>query len=176
MTIQDLGSIGELIGAIAVVISLVYLALQVRQNTQSNMILASQNLVNQNSALIERVGSNAELAALLQKGQTKGFDALTPEEELQFNCNMLAIYNQFELAFHQYRRGNLLPEIWNKFAYEIPIWISLPGGSSWYAKDKERYSPEFRKYIDDRLRTYVPPAEIPTLGRTRDKVDAADDA
>jgi hypothetical protein len=31
---QDLGSIGELVGAVAVVISLVYLAFQIRQNTR----------------------------------------------------------------------------------------------------------------------------------------------
>jgi hypothetical protein len=35
MTIQDLGSIGELVAAIATVATLVYLALQIRQNTES---------------------------------------------------------------------------------------------------------------------------------------------
>ncbi len=33
MTLEDLGNLGEIIGAIAVVISLVYLAVQIRQNT-----------------------------------------------------------------------------------------------------------------------------------------------
>ena len=35
VTLQDLGNIGEFIGAIAVVISLVYLAAQIRQNTRA---------------------------------------------------------------------------------------------------------------------------------------------
>ena len=35
MTLQDLGNLGEFIGAIAVVISLVYLAAQIRQNTRA---------------------------------------------------------------------------------------------------------------------------------------------
>ena len=34
MTIQDLGSIGELVAAIATVVTLVYLAVQIRQNTK----------------------------------------------------------------------------------------------------------------------------------------------
>ena len=34
MTIQEWGAIGELIGAVAVVASLVYLAVQIRQNTR----------------------------------------------------------------------------------------------------------------------------------------------
>ena len=35
MSIQDLGSLGELVGAIGVVLSLLYLARQIRQNTQA---------------------------------------------------------------------------------------------------------------------------------------------
>lgn len=35
MSIQDLGALGELVGSIAVVISLIYVALQLRENTRS---------------------------------------------------------------------------------------------------------------------------------------------
>ncbi len=34
MTLQDLGNIGEFVGALGVVASLIYLALQIRQNTR----------------------------------------------------------------------------------------------------------------------------------------------
>ena len=165
MSIQDLGSIGELIGSIAVVISLIYLAIQIRQNTESNKLLATQNLVNQNSDLVDGIASDPVRAALIQKGIMDGLGDLTAEEELRFSCNMMAVYNQFELAYHQYRSGNLHSEIWHKYAYEIPIWISLPGGKEWYAKDHARYSPEFRKYFTESLLNYAPPAEIPTFGK-----------
>ena len=33
MTIQDLGALGDMIGGVAVVASLIYLAIQIRQNT-----------------------------------------------------------------------------------------------------------------------------------------------
>ena len=94
-----------------------------------------------------------------------GLSDLTAEEQFRFSCNMLAVYNSFELAYHQYQSGNLHTEIWGKYAYEIPIWISLPGGKGWYAKDSKRYSSEFRKYVAKRLENYTPPAEIPTLGK-----------
>ena len=35
MTLQDLGNIGEFVGAIGVIASLVYLAIQIRQNTRT---------------------------------------------------------------------------------------------------------------------------------------------
>ena len=35
MTLEDLGNIGEFVAAIAVVVSLLYLAIQIRQNTKT---------------------------------------------------------------------------------------------------------------------------------------------
>ena len=43
MTIQDLGAIGDLLGGIAVVVTLIYLAVQIRQNTKINASLIRQN-------------------------------------------------------------------------------------------------------------------------------------
>ena len=43
MTIQDLGAIGDLLGGIAVVVTLIYLAAQIRQNTRINASLIRQN-------------------------------------------------------------------------------------------------------------------------------------
>jgi hypothetical protein len=34
MTIQELGSLGELVGGFAVIVSLIYLAVQIRQNNR----------------------------------------------------------------------------------------------------------------------------------------------
>jgi hypothetical protein len=44
LTLQDLGSLGELIGGIAVVASLIYLALQIRQNTRSTHASMAQSV------------------------------------------------------------------------------------------------------------------------------------
>ena len=164
MNWDALGAIGELVGAAAVVISIIYLAIQIRQNTESNKTLTTQNLVNQNSDLVASYGGDPVRCALMQKGMLEGFAGLTPEERFRFNCNMLAIYNQFELAFHQHEAGNLQTIIWQKFAYEIPIWISTPGGKAWYEQDKGRYSAEFNAYISKSLESYTPAATLPTVG------------
>ena len=45
MSIQDIGSIGELVGALAVIISLIYLATQIRQNTRAVRIQITQAIM-----------------------------------------------------------------------------------------------------------------------------------
>ncbi len=164
MNWDAIGALSEVVGAGAVVISIIYLAIQVRQNTESNKSLATQNLVNQNSDLVASFGGDPVRCALVQKGMLEGLGSLTPEERFRFNCNLLAIYNQFELAFHQHNDGNLKTVIWEKFAFEIPIWISTPGGKAWYEQDKERYSTEFNAYIAKSLASYTPVSILPTIG------------
>ena len=44
MTLADLGNLGEFIGSIGVVISLVYVGLQIRQNTEATRDMSAQNL------------------------------------------------------------------------------------------------------------------------------------
>ena len=164
MNWDAIGALSEVVAAAAVVISIIYLAIQVRQNTESNKSLATQNLVNQNSDLVASYGGDPVRCALVQKRMLEGLGSLTREERFRFNWNMLAIYNQFELAFHQHEAGNLQTIIWEKFAFEIPIWISTPGGKAWYAQDKERYSTKFNAYIAKSLASYTPQATIPTVG------------
>ena len=44
MTIQDLGSIGEVVGAIATVATLIYLAIQIRSHTYAVQSAAAQSV------------------------------------------------------------------------------------------------------------------------------------
>jgi len=77
MTFQDLGSVAELIGSIGVVVSLAYLAIQVRQNTTLLRMAATQNLVTANIDINRDIAGNKELSELIQKAMRKGFDGLT---------------------------------------------------------------------------------------------------
>ena len=69
MTIQELGSIGELIGAIATVATLVYLALQIRQNS----FLQRQNVrALELSALDQSYRYGADFRALILQDEALG--------------------------------------------------------------------------------------------------------
>ena len=65
MTIQDIGSIGELIAAIATVGTLIYLAVQIRQNTKSIRASTHHRSTASDTALnIAFAGAEAAVAEL----------------------------------------------------------------------------------------------------------------
>ena len=73
MTLQDLGNIGEFVGAIGVIASLVYLAVQIRQNTTS---VRASTFQKQAIAMTLRFFASSELSAVLAK--LKAVDGLQP--------------------------------------------------------------------------------------------------
>jgi hypothetical protein len=77
LSIQDWGAIGEIVGALAVVASLIYLAMQIRQNTrqismslESAKLAAFERTVESNNHAREVLITNPEVADLLLRGLT----------------------------------------------------------------------------------------------------------
>src|SRR5262245_46033058 len=67
VTIQDLGSIGELVAAAATVATLAYLAIQVRQNTRALRSSTFQQISMDMSLLAGTIAGDPDLAAIIVK-------------------------------------------------------------------------------------------------------------
>ena len=90
MTLQDLGNIGEFVGAIGVVASLIYLALQIRQNSyqinqNTNSVLGSVELENARLASdwLVTIAQNPQLGRVWSLGLSDP-TKLTEDEAVQF--------------------------------------------------------------------------------------------
>lgn len=149
MTMQDLGAIGELIGGAAVVVTLIYLALQVRQNTQAmdeNRRLAlAQTYQMRADALQEmlvRAADSRHVGPIIIKLTQAGYpedvaslDILTPEERGRFRLWQIAQETHWDNMLYQYQQGFLDPEYYQDSFRErvtrlAPIWraLNLTGG------------------------------------------------
>jgi hypothetical protein len=81
VSLSDLGSLGEFVSAVAVVmvISLLYLAVQIRQNTRSLRAGAHQSITSHIAELNRTIVENAEVARLLEVG-LRSSQGATPGE------------------------------------------------------------------------------------------------
>jgi len=93
LSIQDWGAIGEIVGALAVVASLIYLAMQIRQSTrqismslESAKLAAFERTVDSSNHAREILITNPEVADLFLKGLAD-YRSLPASEK--FRCNML---------------------------------------------------------------------------------------
>ena len=104
LTIQDLGALGEFLGSIAVLVTLVYLALQTRQNTAAiGAQLDAAAIAQTQNGFLSAATSN-ELGEALREDSPH--DITT--NQIRLTQYWLSILTSFQWQFHQARRG-LLP-------------------------------------------------------------------
>ena len=164
MNWEAIGAVGEILGALAVVVSLGYVAIQIRQNTTEARIQRTQNLISANSELNAQIANNAELAKIVQAGLLD-YNQLSEDDQFRFGTLFFSIFNQYDFAYHQFLTDQLEGKFWKKMDYEMPLFLSLDGGHAWWDKDKSRFSSDFVAYMDARIADFVMPDVVPTLGR-----------
>lgn len=121
MTIQDLGSLGEIIGAIAVVATLIYLVAQIRQNNELLRSESRQALVGNDVTSLAANLQHADVFAKYVTGQ-----ALPPEEQLRMSFMFTLDLRNREFEYFQYKSGLLDEETWLSYRQVILINHSPP--------------------------------------------------
>jgi hypothetical protein len=143
MTIQELGSIGELIAAIATVATLAYLAVQIRQSAGTTRQAAIHAQIESGLQLRFELIREPEVAALYLKGLAD-HRSLSREDLLRFNMLLHSVFENLREVFEQYRRGDIEQDTWQSQGWAFRWLLAQPGGE-WAWK---RYSADYAEFAD----------------------------
>ena len=149
-----IGVIAEVVAAIGVITTLIYVAVQIRDSTLESKNIQTQNLVTANSDANYLLASSSELGDIVRTGMFDR-DGLSESDRFRFNVFFYAAFNRYDFAYHQYKSGRLDEKFWEKIDFEIPIWLKLPGPAAWWTQDKSRLSREFVSYVDGRVGAFL---------------------
>ena len=146
MNIMELGAIGERVGGVAVIGSLIYVGLRVKQNTNtvraSSFHALTEALCNFNIRC-----SEADMASIYVRG-IPDLDALTPEERFQFSAGNIALFRLFESAFYQWQRGILDDAVWQPFEATVRMLMRAKGNFEWWNEMRVLFQSNFCEYMD----------------------------
>lgn len=157
MTISELGSVGEFIGSIVLIVTLAYLAIQVRQNT------AQQK--REETISIQR-GQNDVIAHMMDPGIVRAYvraadgDIPVSVEDRAIAIQWVLQYlNHFQIVYDLHHDGTLdveRYEIWEGFAISI---VAPKGIQNWWEGEsgKLAFTPQVRELIDRKLRDAADP-------------------
>ena len=110
MDLAQLANLGEFIGGLAVIASLVYVGLQVRQNTLSVREANSQRVSDAALQYVTTLGSDPQVASTFNRGLAG--EELSPAEQAQFTYLYHGWLRQTEQTFYLFRNGSLDVELW----------------------------------------------------------------
>ncbi len=106
MSIQDWGAIGEIAGAIAVLLTLLYLAKQIKHSSDVAKVTSYHQAIDQ----IVRAGIDPDFSILATKIE-RG-ESLTPEEQTRSNTLATIFIYGHEILLHLLNQGHVDKRLW----------------------------------------------------------------
>ena len=126
MTWEAISTVGELIATFLVALSLIYLIIQVRQNSASIQATTNQaNLAGFNN-LNAMLAENPDLAAVVEKGSADP-ESMTERENLSYTWIMRSYLNLYLNLYDQHEQGTCPSYLWDRHASELKSLLFSPG-------------------------------------------------
>ena len=150
MNWEAVGAIGQIVGTVLVGITLIYLSLQLRQNTsslKSSTFLAISTLM---GSTMEVFATHADLAPLLIKAQA-GLDGLSAAERARFGFLLMMAYRRVETVVVQRHLGFIDPDLTEGFERSALSALGSGGARQWWEASKGAFSNVFSAWIDAKL-------------------------
>lgn len=148
--LEALGNIGEFVGAIGVVISLVYLARQMIQNTVSVRAASFNSMVQNSIRLLEHAFRDSEFASFLNQAQSDPA-SLTPAERLRWDAYMTAVYRHFGNLQYSHRVGALDRQMWEAYRATLKEHLRTPSWARWFQENRHIFSSALGEQVDQAL-------------------------
>ena len=142
-----LGNYGQFVGAIAIVVTLVYVAIQLKQNTASVRASAYQSWVLANVDINVALSSPAQSRMVL-KGNLDP-TGLTEESAVGYLMIHLAMFQMAQSTDYLYRSGSLDRELWESEMNRVALLLSFPGvRQMWEAGAKTQLTARFAQLLE----------------------------
>jgi hypothetical protein len=167
---QLLGNYGEFVGAVAVVATLAYLAVQIRQSNVAAQAASIQAFFAAFNSFAD-VKQDVTFIQVIRKGFA-GWEGLSQDEQVQVHMYWSQYLSNLHMGYRLYRRGVLDRGSYSGFEDYFLSVLQTPGIRGWWAEHGPIFPEDFRDRMADRLRNASKkPARItelyPTMWATR---------
>jgi hypothetical protein len=148
MNWDAIGAVAEIAGVLAVVVSVLYLAKQVKVGNDLNRTNTFRSIF-QGMAAYSTEMFSPENAELMVKGYAD-FQSLTPVEKLRFENLLAHLFNYAEDSYNSAEVGLLGHDTIENWSWYMRTRLfPYQGVKDWWATYREGYPPDIRKWVDD---------------------------
>jgi len=147
MNLQKYALVAEIAGGVAVVIGLIFVGLELRQNTRAQRVTATQTLVVDYENAIDNL-ADADTACIYVLG-INGLQNLSGIERYRFFVLWFHIFRAAEQLHYYSLEGMIEPQIWRGFQRQLNEVSRLPGVREWWNIRRDWFSDDFQRFVDD---------------------------
>ena len=145
---QALAALAQVAAAVAVIPSLIYLALQVKTGAKvfrtDYRDAAFRSLMEWNYHLV----ADPDLAWMFHRG-CRDFDSLTEKERSRMLHLFYSFFKVMENQHLHFLEGVLEPEVWNRSRATLAQYAVLPGARYYISMRQQSFHPRFRDLLNE---------------------------
>jgi hypothetical protein len=161
--LSEIANLAEIFGALAVLVSLIYVGYQVKQNTSAVRSATAQEVHNNYAVWYQNVASDAALSEVSLKG-LQDYSSLTDLEKIRFVSTFMAFLSYSQNAFFQYTDGLLSNHLWEGWVFVMMNLLSTPGGGEFWGERSYMFSQEFQGFVTTEVMTREPHENARSFG------------
>ena len=142
-----IGAVGEILGALAVVVSLIYLATQIRAQNRESRISSVHEIT---SAIRHAMSLlvDSDTAEIVVKG-INDIDDMSDVERLRYIALNMIVFRVYEEAYYQVGQNRLDDYIWEGMKSQLTDFLGTDGAQKVWQLRGHQFGNEFRDFIDE---------------------------
>ena len=148
MNWEAISAISQLGGSIAVVVSVLYLAVQLRSSTRVAKVAAMDAAAAALRDVTKPLMENAELSRLWRAG-LENLETLSAEDQARFFHAAHQFLKALETIHYHYVYGLLDPQLWAGWRELLHHYVASPGINYYLTRRSPVFSERFRKFISE---------------------------
>jgi len=166
MNWDALGAMAELVGALVVVVSVVYFAVQIRHSTRVSKAAAQEAAVTALRDLTKPLAQDAELSRIFRVG-LEGLDGLEGEDRVRFFHLAFQFFKAAEGIHFHYVQEVLDEGVWKGYSTIFHHYLATPGFREYWDLRRDSFSPAFQQFHDT-IPLSEPPLSVAELAKETD--------
>ncbi|MEP0190493.1 MAG: hypothetical protein ABJP70_07720 [Erythrobacter sp.] len=180
MTLEDFYFLSQIVAAVGIMLSLIFVGIQMRQSTEQAKRMEEGSRV---AAMREAHGNlanwymhtsqNQQLASLIDKA-LNDFDTLSVDELGQYVTSASALLCYAQNAFFDWRAGDLPDEQWRSW-YVALQFVNTPGGARLWAMRRHMFADPFVDYFENEVMNSERPEVADAWFRRKHSADVTDE-
>jgi hypothetical protein len=147
MNWEMLAAVGQLTAACVGIPSLIYLAVQIREQTKERRQSAVNALTVQWGDLTCALHESAEFSAIYLRG-VQSFDDLDPVSKVRFSAFFNRFMKNFQAMYFAHRDGILADQLWGEIERTMTDLIGYRGIQQWWTTRRHWHTEEFVRLVD----------------------------
>jgi hypothetical protein len=157
MTTANISNIAQALAAVATVLSLLFVGVQIRHNTRALKATSHHAITDSFNALNALLAADQNTARIWRRG-IAGLDSLNEDEAISFSYFALANMRIFETLYYQYKTGTMEEQLYQAELNTLKWAFAHPGLQAWWNANPISFSTEYRAFVDSLIREAKEPA------------------